>query len=176
LALMAAVVIAFVELSEDTMDSWPIVAFSICSASKCPSSRPPMAGPGTPELAMAVSDAGGFGLSALRGSSGSDARVSRVHRSAHETLNPISSVIPAGADAVRSLTWAHACAVHAELGLDPEAALAAAGRRPLDSDLRRSGRGRFGVVRARLRASQTAHRVGRRRGMTEELRLSGLVR
>jgi nitronate monooxygenase len=98
----------------------------------------PMAGPGTPELAIAVSDAGGLGSLPC-------AQLSLEQtRSALDLIGPSTSRplnlnffchTPPAADPVRSLIWrARLAPYYVELGLDPEAALPVAGRRPFDGD------------------------------------------
>jgi len=120
------------------MDNWPDRRLLDMFGIEVPIIQAPMAGPGTPELAMAVSDAGGLGSLPC-------AQLSLEQTSASlELIGPCISRplnlnffchTPPAADAVRSLTWRALLApYYVELGLDPEAALAVAGRRPFDAD------------------------------------------
>src|SRR6267142_5535630 len=120
------------------MDSWPDRRLLDMFGIQVPIIQAPMAGPGTPELAIAVSDAGGLGSLPC-------AQLSvQQMRAALELVGPCASRplnlnffchTPPAVDAVRSLTWrARLAPYYVELGLDPEAALPVAGRRPFDSD------------------------------------------
>ncbi|HEY2635515.1 MAG TPA: nitronate monooxygenase family protein [Steroidobacteraceae bacterium] len=120
------------------MDSWPDRRLLDMFGIEVPIIQAPMAGPGTPELAMAVSDAGGLGSLPCAQLSLDQTRTSleligqRASRPLN--LNFFCHTSPA-ADSVRSLAWrARLAPYYVELGLDPEAPLAAAGRRPFDSD------------------------------------------
>lgn len=120
------------------MDNWPDHRLLDMFGIEVPIIQAPMAGPGTPELAMAVSDAGGLGSLPCAQLSLEQTRASleligpRISRPLN--LNFFCHTPPA-ADAVRSLTWrARLAPYYVELGLDPEAALAVAGRRPFDAD------------------------------------------
>jgi len=120
------------------MNSWPDRRLLDLFGIEMPIIQAPMAGPGTPELAMAVSDAGGLGSLPCAQLSVEQARA------ALELVGPCASRplnlnffchVPPPVDAVRSLTWrARLAPYYVELGLDPEAALPAAGRRPFDDD------------------------------------------
>ena len=120
------------------MDSWPDRRLLDMFGIEAPIIQAPMAGPGTPELAMAVSDAGGLGSLPCAQLSLDQTRASLelIGQRASRPLNlNFFCHTPPAADAVRSLTWrARLAPYYVELGLDPEAALAAAGRRPFDSD------------------------------------------
>jgi len=98
----------------------------------------PMAGPGTPELAMAVSGAGGLGSLPCAQLSLEQTReaLDRIRPSASRPLNlNFFCHIPPAADAVRSLNWrARLAPYYVEMGLDAEAALPQTGRRPFDGD------------------------------------------
>jgi nitronate monooxygenase len=118
------------------MNSWPDRRLLDLFGIEMPIIQAPMAGPGTPELAIAVSDAGGLGSLPC-------AQLSvEQTRAALELIGPCASRplnlnffchTPPAVDAVRSLTWrARLAPYYVELGLDPEAALPIAGRRPFD--------------------------------------------
>src|SRR5258708_31044222 len=120
------------------MNSWPDRRLLDLFGIEMPIIQAPMAGPGTSELAMAVSDAGGLGSLPC-----AQLSVEQM-RAAVELLGPCGSRPlnlnfschpPPAVDAVRSLTWrARLAPYYVELGLDPEAALPVAGRRPFDDD------------------------------------------
>jgi nitronate monooxygenase len=98
----------------------------------------PMAGPGTPELAMAVSDAGGLGSlpCAQLSLEQTRAALDLIRPSASRPLNlNFFCHVPPVADPVRSLNWRACLAPYfVELCLDPETVPAQAGRRPFDGD------------------------------------------
>ncbi len=134
------------------MNSWPDRRLLDLFGIEMPIIQAPMAGPGTPELAMAVSDAGGLGSLPC-------AQLSvEQTRAALELIGPCASRplnlnffchTPPAVDAVRSLTWrARLAPYYVELGLDPEAPLPVAGRRPFDDDFR-AGRTTHSPARAR---------------------------
>jgi len=120
------------------MNSWPDPRLLDLFGIQVPIIQAPMAGPGTPELAIAVSDAGGLGSLPC-----TQLSVEQT-RTALELIGPCASRPlnlnffchnPPAVDAVRSLTWrARLAPYYVELGLDPEAALPVGGRRPFDSD------------------------------------------
>jgi nitronate monooxygenase len=120
------------------MSSWPDRRLLDLFGIAVPIIQAPMAGPGTPELAMAVSDAGGLGSLPCAQLSVEEARTAleRINADASRRLNlNFFCHAPPTADAVRSLHWRALLApYYVELGLDPEAALSAAGRRPFDAD------------------------------------------
>ena len=97
-----------------------------------------MAGPGTAQLAIAVSDAGGLGSLPCAQLSVEQARAAleQIGPSAARPINlNFFCHTPPAADAVRSLNWrARLAPYYVELGLDAEAALPHAGRRPFDAD------------------------------------------
>jgi nitronate monooxygenase len=98
----------------------------------------PMAGPGTPELAVAVSNAGGLGSLPCAQLDLAQTRAS-LERIGRETSRPINlnffcHRLPR-TDAERNLAWlARLAPYYAEFGLEPGAAAASAGRRPFDAD------------------------------------------
>jgi nitronate monooxygenase len=96
----------------------------------------PMAGPGTAELAIAVSDAGGLGSlpCAQLSLQQTRAALERISPSPSRRLNlNFFCHTPPAIDAVRSSNWrARLAPYYVELGLDPEADLPPAGRRPFD--------------------------------------------
>ena len=120
------------------MDSWPDRRLLDLFGIEVPIIQAPMAGPGTPELAIAVSDAGGLGSLPCAQLSVEQTRASL------ELIGPCTSRplnlnffchAPPAADAVRSLTWrARLAPYYVELGLDPEAALPKPERRPFNGD------------------------------------------
>ena len=96
----------------------------------------PMAGPGTPELAIAVSDAGGLGSLPCALLSVPQARTA-LDLIASRTSQPLNLNFfchsPAAADAARDAAWrARLVPYYIELGLDPQSQLPAAVRRPFD--------------------------------------------
>jgi nitronate monooxygenase len=119
------------------MKSWPDRRLLDLFGISLPIVQAPMAGPGTPELAMAVSDAGGLGSLPCAQLSVEQARA------ALDLIGPASRPlnlnffchVPPVADSVRSLNWrARLAPYYVELGLDPEAVPPQAGRRPFDGD------------------------------------------
>jgi nitronate monooxygenase len=121
------------------MTTWPDRRLLDLFGIDTPIIQAPMAGPGTPELAIAVSDAGGLGSLPC-------AQLSLEQtRAALELIGPCAARplnlnffchAPPAADAVRSLIWrARLAPYYVELGLDPEAGAPAASRRPFDGDL-----------------------------------------
>jgi nitronate monooxygenase len=120
------------------MDSWPDRRILDLFGLEVPIIQAPMAGPGTPELAIAVSDAGGLGSLPCAQLSLEQTRASleliRPCASRPLNLNFFCHAPPA-VDPVRALTWrARLAPYYVEMGLDPEAALPVAGRRPFDED------------------------------------------
>lgn len=98
----------------------------------------PMAGPGTPELAIAVSDAGGLGSLPCAQLSLEQTRVAlqRIGPRTSRRLNlNFFCHTPPAIDAVRSASWhARLAPYYVELGLDPETAVPAGGRQPFDGE------------------------------------------
>ena len=120
------------------MNSWPDRRLLDLFGIEVPIIQAPMAGPGTSELAIAVSDAGGLGSLPC-------AQLSvEQTRAALELIGPCTSRplnlnffchTPPAIDAVRSLAWrARLAPYYVELGLDPEAALPVSDRRPFNDD------------------------------------------
>ncbi len=98
----------------------------------------PMAGPGTPELAVAVSSAGGLGSLPCAQLDLQQARAS-LELIRRETSRPINLNFfchtPPQADAERTLNWlARLAPYYAEFGIEPDAAAASSGRRAFDAD------------------------------------------
>src|ERR1700692_4549168 len=98
----------------------------------------PMAGPGTPELAIAVCEAGGLGSLSCALLNVEQAR-DAIALIQSKTRAPINinffCHVPPAADAARSMAWrARLAEYYVEYGLDPEVAPPAATRRPFDSD------------------------------------------
>ena len=120
------------------MNQWPDRRLLNLFGIELPIIQAPMAGPGTPELAMAVSDAGGLGSlpCAQLSLQQTRAALDRIGPSTSRPLNlNFFSHTPPAADAVRSLNWrARLAPYYVELGLDPEAALPVVDRQPFDSD------------------------------------------
>ena len=120
-------------LGSTHLNNWPDRRLLDLFGIEVPIIQAPMAGPGTPELAIAVSDAGGLGSLPCAQLSLEQMRASleliRPCASRPLNLNFFCHTPPA-VDAVRSLTWrARLAPYYVELGLDPEAALPVAGRR-----------------------------------------------
>src|SRR5271156_2884364 len=112
------------------MSVWPDPRILDLFGIEVPIIQAPMAGPGTAELAIAVSDAGGLGSLPCAQLTLAQTRASLdVIRSAGSrplNLNFFCHSPPAD-DGVRSLAWrAQLAPYYLELGLDPEAALASA--------------------------------------------------
>jgi len=98
----------------------------------------PMAGPGTPELAIAVCEAGGLGSLPCALLSVEQAR-DGIALIRSKTRGPINinffCHVPPQADVSRNMAWrARLAEYHVEYGLDPEVTPPAAGRNPFDSD------------------------------------------
>jgi nitronate monooxygenase len=98
----------------------------------------PMAGTGTAELAIAVSDAGGLGSLSCAQLSLPQARAA-LDLIAPGASRPINlnffCHVPPSTDAGRDLNWrARLAPYYVELGLDPEAAVPGTGRQPFDGD------------------------------------------
>ena len=98
----------------------------------------PMAGPGTPELAIAVGEAGGLGSLPCALLSVEQARdgVALIRSKTRAPINlNFFCHVPPQADAARSMAWrARLAEYYVEYGLDPEVTPPAAGRRPFDND------------------------------------------
>jgi nitronate monooxygenase len=120
------------------MSVWPDPRILDLFGIEVPILQAPMAGTGTAELAIAVSNAGGLGSLPCAQLSLEQARASleliRQGTSRPFNLNFFCHQ-PPQADAVRNLIWrARLAPYYVELGLDPEAALPVAGRRPFDGE------------------------------------------
>lgn len=120
------------------MNTWPDRRILDLFGIDLPIILAPMAGPGTPELAAAVSDAGGLGslpcaqlsLEQMRASldmlGPGTARAINLNFFCHD---------PPAADAARGLLWRDRLKpYYLELGLDPEALPPPASRQPFDGD------------------------------------------
>jgi len=120
------------------MNSWPDRRILDLLHIETPIIQAPMAGPGTPALAIAVSDAGGLGSLPCAQLSLEQTRsaLGLIGPSASRRLNlNFFCHTPPPIDAVRNSNWrARLAPYYIELGLDPEAAVSAAARRPFDGD------------------------------------------
>jgi nitronate monooxygenase len=120
------------------MATWPDRRILDLFEIELPIIQAPMAGPGTAELAMAVSDAGGLGSlpCAQLSLQQTRAALERIGPSASRRLNlNFFCHAPPAIDDVRSSNWrARLAPYYVELGLDPEAELPPAGRRPFDGE------------------------------------------
>src|SRR5476651_935153 len=98
----------------------------------------PMAGPGTPELAIAVCEAGGLGSLPCALLSVEQARdgIALIRSKTRAPLNiNFFCHVPPQPDTARIMAWrARLAEYYIEHGLDPEVTPPAAGRRPFDSD------------------------------------------
>jgi nitronate monooxygenase len=120
------------------MSTWPDERVLDLFGIDVPIIQAPMAGPGTPELAIAVCEAGGLGSLPCAQLSVEQARsaVEIIGRSTSRpfNLNFFCHSAP-NADAVRNLNWrARLAPYYLELGLDPESAVPIASRRPFDDE------------------------------------------
>ena len=120
------------------MSTWPDRRILDLFGIDVPIVLAPMAGPGTPELAAAVSDAGGLGSLPCAQLSIEQMRASLsvLGPSASRPLNlNFFCHSPPAADAARNLLWRDRLRpYYIELGIDPEAASPLAGRQPFDGD------------------------------------------
>src|ERR1700716_644093 len=119
------------------LNAWPDRRALDLFGIELPIVQAPMAGPGTPELAIAVSEAGGLGsipcalLSLEQARQALDVTSRSTTRSFN--LNFFCHADPQTADVV-NLAWrARLAPYYIELGLDPEAAVPTSGRNPFDS-------------------------------------------
>jgi len=120
------------------MGTWPDRRILDLFGLDVPIIQAPMAGPGTPELAIAVSDAGGLGSLPCAQLSPEQTRASlefiRARASRPLNLNFFCHTPPV-VDAVRDMSWrARLSPYYVELGLDPAAPLPPGGRRPFDDE------------------------------------------
>jgi len=120
------------------MSVWPDNRLLDLFGLEIPIIQAPMAGPGTAELAVAVSNAGGLGSLPCAQLSLEQTRsaLEKIGRSTSKPLNlNFFCHSPPNIDAVRSLNWrARLAPYYLELGLDPEAPIPSASRRPFDVD------------------------------------------
>ncbi len=118
------------------MQNWPDRRILDLFDIQLPIIQAPMAGSSTPELAMAVSDAGGLGSlpCALLSLEQMRAALELIGPGAARRLNlNFFSHAPPATDSLRSVNWrAQLSPYYLELGLDPEAVPAAVGRQPFD--------------------------------------------
>jgi nitronate monooxygenase len=120
------------------MNTWPDRRLLDLFGIEVPIIQAPMAGPGTAELAIAVSDAGGLGSLPCAQLTLEQTRASLelIGPRASRPLNlNFFCHTPPAVDAARDSAWrARLAPYYVELGLDPEAALPATGRQPFDDD------------------------------------------
>src|SRR5271167_2489382 len=119
------------------MHRWPDRRILDLFSIDLPIIQAPMAGPGTPQLAIAVSEAGGLGSLPCAQLSLNQARealdIIRQGTSRPINLNFFCHP-PPKADPVRALAWrARLASYYVEQGLDPEAPVPASSRMPFDS-------------------------------------------
>ncbi|HUA35519.1 MAG TPA: nitronate monooxygenase family protein [Candidatus Binataceae bacterium] len=99
----------------------------------------PMAGPGTPELAIAVSEAGGLGSlpCAQLSVDGVRSALQTIRRATSRPINVnFFCHTPPTPDPVRAMAWrARLAPYYVELGLDPEAPVPGPTRKPFDGEL-----------------------------------------
>ena len=119
------------------MHRWPDRRILDLFSIDLPIIQAPMAGPGTPQLAIAVSEAGGLGSLPCAQLSLDQAREALDIIISQGTSRPINLNFfchpPPQADPVRALAWrARLAPYYVEQGLDPEAPVPAAGRMPFD--------------------------------------------
>ncbi|WP_225410182.1 NAD(P)H-dependent flavin oxidoreductase [Stigmatella hybrida] len=120
------------------MKTWPDTRIQELFGIPLPILQAPMAGVVTPQMVVAVSEAGGLGALPCAMLSLAEARealdVIRQGTSRPINLNFFCHA-PPPADAVRALAWrARLAPYYVEQGLDPEAPVPASNRRPFDSD------------------------------------------
>jgi nitronate monooxygenase len=121
------------------MTSWPDRRLLDLFGIELPIIQAPMAGATTPDMVIAVSEAGGLGSLPTAQYSLDQARdaIDTVRRGTSRpiNLNFFTHKMPA-ADPVRASAWrARLKPYYLETGLDPEAPTPAAGRTPFDNDL-----------------------------------------
>ena len=120
------------------MSTWPDRRILDLFGIKLPIILAPMAGPGTAELAIAVSQAGGLGSLPCAQLSVEQTRTA-LESMRRGTSHPINLNFfchtPPQADPARELAWrAQLAPYYAEFGLDAAAPLPAASRKPFDND------------------------------------------
>jgi nitronate monooxygenase len=120
------------------MSNWPDRRVLDLFAIEIPIIQAPMAGPGTAELAVAVSDAGGLGSLPCAQLSLEQTRAALkvIGSSVSRRLNlNFFCHTPPAADAARSLAWrARLAPYYTEFGLDPGTDLPNVTRRPFDDE------------------------------------------
>ena len=120
------------------MKAWPDRRILDLFGIELPIILAPMAGPGTAALAIAVSEAGGLGSLPCAQLSGAEIRTAleMIRRSKSRPINVnFFCHVPPISDPERELAWrALLKPYYLELGLDPEAPLAAPSRKPFDSE------------------------------------------
>ncbi len=118
------------------MHRWPDRRILDLFSIDLPIIQAPMAGPGTPQLAIAVSEAGGLGSLPCAQLSLNQAReaLDIISQSTSRPINLNFFCHPQPkADPVRALAWrARLAHYYVEQGLDPEAPVPASGRMPFD--------------------------------------------
>jgi nitronate monooxygenase len=120
------------------MKSWPDRRILDLVGIESPIIVAPMAGPGTPELAIAVSEAGGLGSLPCAQLSAAEIRsaIETIRRGSSHPINlNFFCHTPPAVDRERELAWrATLKPYYLELGLDPDAPLAPPSRKPFDRD------------------------------------------
>jgi nitronate monooxygenase len=119
------------------MPRWPNRRILDLFGIDLPIIQAPMAGPGTPQLVIAVSEAGGLGSLPCAQLNLDQARAA-LDIICQSTSRPINLNFfchpPPQPDPVRALAWrARLAPYYVEHGLDPEASVPASGRMPFDS-------------------------------------------
>jgi nitronate monooxygenase len=119
--------------------SWPDRKIIDLFGIEHPIIQAPMAGAGSPELAIAVSEAGGLGSLACAMLDVEQARAAleTIRRATSRPINVNVFCHPAPAvDAERDAAWKRRLApYYQELGIDPDAVSSAPARRPFDAEL-----------------------------------------
>ncbi|WP_029920012.1 NAD(P)H-dependent flavin oxidoreductase [Nevskia soli] len=120
------------------MSNWPDRRILDLFGIELPIILAPMAGPGTAELAIAVSEAGGLGSLPCAQLSTDQVRAAMIQMR-RATRGPLNLNFfchkPPQADPAREAAWrAQLAPYYAELGLDASAPLPAASRKPFDAD------------------------------------------
>jgi nitronate monooxygenase len=120
------------------MTAWPDRRILDLFGIEVPICLAPMAGPGTPQLAIAVSEAGGLGALPCAMLSLDQAReaLDVIRRATSRPINVnFFCHTPPTADASRESTWrARLAPYYKELGLDPDAPTPVSARRPFDGE------------------------------------------
>ena len=120
------------------MSAWPDRRILDLFGIDLPIIQAPMAGPGTPELAIAVCEAGGLGSLPTATLSVDQARqgLERIRQATSRPLNVnFFCHTPPQADPARQMAWrARLAPYYVELGLDPQAPVPTGSRQPFNSD------------------------------------------